>query len=75
VPTLLLLGGAGAGLLLSWLTRIPIGVGARRRAGNAHTALGTGLAAVAAEFVVGPVDAELDRWSRLAADLDLAAGA
>ncbi len=74
VPTLLLLCGAGAGLVLAWLTKIPIGIGARRRAGRARSALKAGLAAVAAEFVIAPVDGELERWGRIAADLDLAAG-
>jgi hypothetical protein len=59
LPTLLLLGGLGAGLLLAWLTRIANGVGSRRRANRAAKALRRAVEAAADELVLGPLEAEL----------------
>jgi hypothetical protein len=65
LPTLLLLGGAAAGLLLALLARLLNGLSARRRQRRARAALRRGVAAVADELVVAPVQAELDARTRL----------
>jgi GTP-binding protein EngB required for normal cell division len=74
VPTLLLGGGALAGLLLAALAGFAIRAGARRRARVATKALETRVRATGEELVIAPVEAELDARRRLAEALD-AAGA
>ena len=59
VPTLLLAGGALAGLLLAGIARWLNGVGARRRARSAQRRLHAAVERVAGEHVVAPVQAEL----------------
>jgi hypothetical protein len=75
LPTLLLLGGLAAGLLVALLARVLNGVSARRRARRARAALRRGVEAVADELVVAPVQAELDARTRLRAALAEAAPA
>ena len=65
LPTLLLLGGAAAGLLLAWLARIANGAGAKRRARRAAKALRREVEQAADELVVGPLQAELDAREKL----------
>jgi hypothetical protein len=67
LPTLLLLGGAAAGLLLAFLARLANAAGARRRARVAARALRARVEAVADEHVLAPVDAELEARARLCA--------
>jgi GTP-binding protein EngB required for normal cell division len=65
VPTLLLLGGAAAGLVLAFLVRLVNGAAARRRARAAERSLRARVDEVAEELVLGPVQAELDAHRRL----------
>lgn len=74
VPTLMLIGGAIAGAVLAWLARIPAAVGAGRRARSARVSLAAGLESTAEDYVIKPVAAEMERWERIAAGLDLIAG-
>jgi hypothetical protein len=67
IPTWLLLGGAGAGIVLALLARLVNGVGANRRARRAARSLREQVDAVAQELVVGPVKRELDARERLCA--------
>jgi len=62
VPTVLVIGGVIAGLLVAGLARIGVEVGARRRARYAMRALRRSIAKVSSELVVGPVEAERDRY-------------
>jgi energy-coupling factor transporter ATP-binding protein EcfA2 len=58
-PTLLLAGGLLAGALLALLARAVNRAGARRRSRRARRALDAGVADVAAELVLTPLEAEL----------------
>ena len=69
IPTWLLLGGAVAGLLLSFLARLVNGAGANRRARRAARSLREQVDAVAQELVIVPVDRELDVRERLCSAL------
>ncbi len=71
-PTVLVLGGVLAGLLLAGLSRIGVVVGATRRERAARAALRRSVTAVTKELVVQPVQAELDRYARARAALDRA---
>ncbi len=74
LPTLLLLGGILAGLVVSLLARVPAGVGARRRAGRARRRLEREVDAVADAEVVEPVAAVLSERAALARLAAAAAG-
>ena len=74
LPTLLLLGGVAGGLLLAALARAVNRVGARRRARSAERTLRLQVEAVAADFVIAPVERELDAYERVRAALEVAAG-
>lgn len=63
-PTVLLLGGVIAGLVLSLLSRMLAGLGARRRAARTQRDLRAGVEQVATLKVLGEVDAELSLLSR-----------
>ncbi|MFC4013206.1 GTPase family protein [Nonomuraea purpurea] len=71
-PTVLLLGGAVAGVLIASLSRLAAWAGGRRRARRAARALRTAISQVSKEYVLDPVEAELDRHARFAAALELA---
>lgn len=62
-PTWLLGGGVLAGLVLALLGRLFVRVGAGRRARAAEKSLRAAIAAVTAEQVLEPVQAELDRYA------------
>ncbi|MFC6288261.1 GTPase [Nocardioides sp. GCM10027113] len=64
LPTLLLLGGVGLGILLALASRVLVGVTARRRARNADRRLRKAVSEVCHELVVAPVEAELDAYGR-----------
>ena len=74
VPSVLLLGGIFAGLLLAFLARIANGVGARRRSRAAARALRRQVEDGAQELVIGPVESELDAHERLRSLLATADG-
>jgi len=72
LPTLLLLGGAGAGVLAALIARVLNGAGARRRARRAQRVLRAQVQTVADELVIAPVTTELDAHAALCAALDRA---
>jgi hypothetical protein len=65
VPTVLLVGGVLAGILLAFLARVANGVGARRRSRAAARTLRRQVEEVAQELVIGPVERELEAQERL----------
>ena len=67
LPTLLLGGGALAGILVAMLTRALNRIGARRRARAAAASMSRRVEDVANELVIGPVEAELAAHDRLCA--------
>ena len=72
IPTLLLLGGAAAGIVLAFLFRLVNGVGASRRARRAGRSLRQQVETVAEELVLGPVERELDAHGDLCAAVETA---
>lgn len=72
-PTVALLGGAAAGLLLALVARVAVGVGARRRAARATTRLHDAVGGVADRRVVDPVAQVLGRMAACHADATTAA--
>ncbi len=74
IPTLLLLGGLLAGLLVAGVTRWLNAAGARRRAGQAHRELRRRVEAVARAQILDPVAAELEAREGLCRALERAAG-
>jgi len=75
LPTVLLLGGILAGLLLAVLARLVNGAAARRRAGAAGRSLRRRVEEVGDELVAAPVEAELEAYRRLCETVQVAAGA
>jgi hypothetical protein len=67
LPTVLLLGGIAAGLLVALLGRWLAGVGARRSAARARRRIAERVAAVADDAVVGPVQREVSAHGELCA--------
>ncbi|SDR76619.1 hypothetical protein SAMN04488570_0314 [Nocardioides scoriae] len=59
LPTLLLVGGVAAGLVVALLARVLVGIAARSRARKADKRLRAGVVEVADDLVVAPVRAEL----------------
>lgn len=74
VPTLLVLGGGVAGVLLGGVSRLAVEVSARRRRSRALSALRAAVAQVARASVVGPVTDELARHEQARRALAIAAG-
>ena len=64
VPTLMLVVGVAAGIVLALLSRVLISVGAKSRARKADKRLRSAVAKVAEELVVTPVQAELAAYRR-----------
>jgi GTP-binding protein EngB required for normal cell division len=62
VPTLLLVLGAAAGIVLALLSRVLISIGSKARARRADKRLRAGVAEVAEDLVVTPVAAELEAY-------------
>lgn len=69
VPSLMLVGGALAGLLLALLARIANSFGARRRQRRAQRMLAERVRGVAQEYVLEPLQSELDVHTALCARL------
>ncbi|MEV4358532.1 YfjP family GTPase [Nonomuraea sp. NPDC049625] len=63
-PTVLLVGGALAGVLIALLSRLAAWAGGRRRARRTARALRTAVGRVGDDLVLAPVRAELDRYAR-----------
>jgi len=72
VPTLMLLGGVAAGLLLALVCRLLVRLTARSRGRTAHARLTGAISEVARELVIDPVEAELAAYRDLRAGLDRA---
>jgi GTPase Era involved in 16S rRNA processing len=64
VPTLMLLGGVAAGVLLAVLSRLLTGLGARRRARSADRRLRAAVAEVTDDLVIAPIEAEIEAYRR-----------
>ncbi|HET7328270.1 MAG TPA: GTPase [Nocardioidaceae bacterium] len=62
VPTLLLFGGAAAGVAVALLSRAFAGWSARRRASSADRRLRAGIAEVVDDLVLQPMESELDAY-------------
>jgi GTP-binding protein EngB required for normal cell division len=73
-PTVLVVGGMLAGLLLAGLARIFVEVGARRRTSQARQSLRAAIARVTGELVIDPVKAEQDRYEKARLALERASG-
>lgn len=73
-PTVLLVGGVLAGLLVALFSRIGVEVGARRAERRARAALMSAIAGVTRERVVEPVNEELDRYDFVRTQLARAQG-
>ncbi|MGP3959272.1 YfjP family GTPase [Nonomuraea sp. 3N208] len=74
-PTVLLAGGALAGVLIAVLSRLAAWAGGRRRARRTARALRAAIGEVAKEHVLDPVEAELDRYARFTDALNRARAA
>jgi len=72
VPTLLLLGGIGLGILLALVCRLLVGMTARSRARRADHRLRAGIHEVCQELVIVPVETELAAHREVRAGLDRA---
>ena len=64
LPTLLLIGGVVAGVVVAALSRIAAKLSARRRAARANARLRSAIEAVADESVIEPMRAEIDAYAR-----------
>lgn len=64
LPTVLLLGGALAGLLIGLLSRIGVEVGARAKAVRAQRVVARSVTEVSDRLVIAPVNEELDRFNK-----------
>lgn len=73
-PTVLVIGGVLAGLLLAGLARIFVEVGARRRTAKARQSLRAAIARVTGELVINPVKAEQDRYEKARLAVERARG-
>ncbi|SDK51921.1 GTPase [Nonomuraea jiangxiensis] len=71
-PTVSLVGGAVAGVLVALLSRLAAWAGGRRRARRTARALREAVGQVGKAYVLDPVEAELDRYARFVEALDLA---
>lgn len=75
LPTLMLLGGLLAGVVLGGIAGVAARVGARRRMASARRRLVAAVSAVADERVLAPVHAELEAHDRICAALARRRGA
>lgn len=64
VPTLLLIAGVIGGLLVAAVSRVAAGASARRRAQRAGQRLRAAIQRVCADFVVAPMQREMDAYAR-----------
>ncbi|MCD6640458.1 MAG: YfjP family GTPase, partial [Nocardioides sp.] len=65
LPTLLLLGGVGLGVLLALVCRVLVSMTARKRARAADKRLRSAISEVTSELVVEPIQAELAAYTQL----------
>ena len=69
VPTIMLVGGVAAGVVLALVCRVLVGLTARRRASSADRRLRAAIREVSDELVVAPVEAELEAYAAVRAGL------
>ena len=69
VPTLMLIGGVLAGVLLALACRVLVGMTSRRRARVADKRLRDAISAVSQELVVEPIEAELASYTQVRSGL------
>ena len=62
VPTLMLLGGVAAGILLAMLCRVLIGISARHKARSAERRLRAAISDVTERLVIAPIEVEIDAY-------------
>jgi GTPase Era involved in 16S rRNA processing len=74
VPTIMLLGGAVAGVLVALLSRLFTTMGARRRARSADRRLRAAISEVTDELVIEPIEGELEAYRRAREGLAAALG-
>ena len=72
LPTLMLLGGVGLGILLALLCRVLVGMTATARARTADRRLRAAIREVCQELVIAPVEAELSAHREVRDGLDRA---
>ena len=65
VPTLLLIGGVGLGILLALVCRVLVHFTARARAHSVDKRLRTGIRSVVTDMVTKPIDAELEAYNKV----------
>ena len=65
VPTLLLIGGVGLGILLALVCRVLVHFTARARAHAVDKRLRTGIRSVVTDMVTKPIDAELEAYNKV----------
>ena len=63
-PTVLLAGGAVAGVVIALLSRLAAWAGGRRRARRTARALRAAIGGIGEDYVLAPVNAELDRHAQ-----------
>jgi GTP-binding protein EngB required for normal cell division len=73
-PTVLVVGGVLAGLIVAGLSRIGVEVGARRRAARARASLRSAISKVTTELVLSPVNVERERYESARSALARAQG-
>ena len=74
VPTLMIVGGALGGLLVSFLSGVANAFGARRRGRKAERELREQVETVGEDLVIQPVERELEAYNKLCESLETAAG-
>ncbi|MGI9157717.1 MAG: ABC transporter [Marmoricola sp.] len=74
LPTLLLLGGVAAGVLLALVSRVLVGLGSRARARAAERRLRTSIAGVTEKMILHPVEDELEAYRKTREGLQRALG-
>ena len=65
VPTLLLVGGVGLGILLALFCRVLVHFTARARARAVDKRLRTGIRSVVTDMVIKPIDVELEAYNKV----------
>jgi hypothetical protein len=64
LPTLMLLGGVVAGVLVAALSRLFVALGARRKARSADRRLRAAIGEVTEELVIEPIETEIEAYRR-----------
>ena len=72
LPTLMLLAGIALGLVVAFVCRLLARVSAKRRSRRADARLRSAISEVADEFVVAPIEAEIDAYTRCRQGLETA---